>query len=43
MKIVSNSAAFREIQKAVKEGHDPKELYVPGTTYKIAVDNYFVW
>ena len=43
MRIVANSAAFREIQKHVKEGHQPTEMWVPGTTYQIAVDNYKVW
>jgi len=43
MRIVANSASFREIQKAVKEGHEPTNMWVPGTTYKIAVDNYKVW
>ena len=43
MRIVANSAAFREIQKHVKEGHQPTEMWVPGTTYQIAVENYKVW
>lgn len=43
MRIVSNSAAFRELKKAHEQGHEPKELFVPGTTYKMAVDDYKVW
>lgn len=43
MRIVSNSAAFRELKKAHEEGHEPKELYVPGTSYKIGIENYKVW
>ena len=43
MRIVSNSAAFRELKKAHEQGHEPKDLFVPGTTYKMAVDNYKVW
>lgn len=43
MRIVANSASFKEIQKAVQEGHEPTDMYVPGTTYKIDVENYKVW
>lgn len=43
MRIVSNSAAFRELKKAHEAGHEPKELYVPGTSYKIGIEDYKVW
>ena len=43
MRIVSNSVAFRELKKAHDAGHEPKDLYVPGTSYKIGLDNYKVW
>jgi len=43
MRIVANSASFKEIQKAVQEGHEPTDMYAPGTTYKIDVENYQVW
>ncbi len=43
MRIVSNSVAFRELKKAHDAGHEPKDLYVPGTSYKIGLDNYRVW
>lgn len=43
MRIVANSAAFRELKKAHAEGHEPKDLYVPGTTFKIAAEDYKVW
>ncbi len=43
MKIVSNSVAFRELKKAHEQGHEPKDLFVPGTSYKIATDDYKVW
>lgn len=43
MKIVANSVAFRELKKAHEEGHEPKDLYVPGTSYKIGNDDYKVW
>lgn len=43
-RIVMNSVAFRELRKVNKEqGHEPKDLYVPGTAYKIGNDNYKVW
>lgn len=43
MKIVSNSVAFRELKKAHEQGHEPKDLFVPGTSYKIGTDDYKVW
>lgn len=43
MKIVANSVAFRELKKAHEAGHEPKDLYVPGTSYKVAIDGYKVW
>ncbi|MBR6982214.1 MAG: hypothetical protein IKH75_01570 [Ruminococcus sp.] len=42
-RIVFNSVAFREVKKAHDEGHEPKELYVPGTSYKIGNGDYKVW
>lgn len=43
-RIVFNSVAFRELRKVNKEsGHEPKDLFVPGTAYKIANENYKVW
>ncbi|MDE5584678.1 MAG: hypothetical protein K2J08_13395 [Ruminococcus sp.] len=43
MKIVTNSVAFRELKKAHEQGHQPKDLYVPGTSYKIGNGEYKVW
>jgi hypothetical protein len=43
MRIVSNSVAFRELKKAHEQGHEPKDLYVPGTSYKVGLDDYKVW
>ncbi len=43
MRIVSNSVAFREARKAKEAGHEPNELYVPGTSYKMNIENYKVW
>ena len=44
VRIVSNSVAFRELKKAKEEsGHEPKDLHVPGTSYRILTDNYKVW
>lgn len=43
MKIVANSVAFRELKKAHEQGHEPKDLYVPGTSYKIGLEDYKVW
>ena len=42
-RIVTNSVAFRELRKATEQGHDPKDLYVPGTAYKIAEPGYTVY
>ena len=43
-KIVMNSVAFRELRKVNKEqGHEPKDLFVPGTAYKVGSENYKVW
>lgn len=42
-RIVYNSVAFKEVKKAHDEGHEPKDLYVPGTAYKIGNDDYKVW
>ncbi|MDE6519910.1 MAG: hypothetical protein K2K91_05540 [Ruminococcus sp.] len=43
-KIVMNSVAFRELRKVNQEqGHEPKDLFVPGTAYKISSENYKVW
>lgn len=43
-KIVMNSVAFRELRKVNQEqGHEPKDLYVPGTAYKVGSENYKVW
>lgn len=41
--IVVNSVAFRELKKANEQGHEPKDLFVPGTSFKIGVENYKVW
>lgn len=44
VRIVSNSVAFRELKKAKEEsGHEPKDLHVPGTSYRILTDDYKVW
>lgn len=43
MRIVSNSVAFRELRKAHEQGHEPKDLYVPGTSYKVGAADYKVW
>lgn len=43
MQIVANSVAYRELKKAHEAGHEPKDLYVPGTSFKIAIENYKVW
>lgn len=43
MRIVANSVAFREAKKAKEAGHEPKDLYVPGTSYKMNIENYKVW
>ncbi len=43
MKIVRCSVAFSEVMKAHQEGHEPNELYVPGTSYKLNLENYKVW
>lgn len=43
-KIVMNSVAFRELRKVNQEqGHEPKDLYVPGTAYKVGSEDYKVW
>ena len=48
-KIVTNSVAFREMRKIFdqlkEQGKEvqPNELFVPGTSYKIAVEGYKVW
>jgi hypothetical protein len=42
-RIVTNSVAFRELRKAHDKGHQPSELYVPGTSYKINHEGYKVW
>lgn len=48
-KIVTNSVAFREMRKvmdsAKEKGQEvkPADMYVPGTSYRIAADNYKVW
>lgn len=43
-KIVINSVAFRELRKVNQEqGHEPKDLFVPGTAYKVGGENYKVW
>ena len=42
-RIVFNSVAFRELRKAREQGHEPKDLYVPGTAYRIAEPNYRVY
>ena len=47
--IVYNSAAFKEVQRAIeekrKEGIEitAKDLHVAGTSYKVGVDGYKVW
>ncbi|MCD7891018.1 MAG: DUF6348 family protein [Ruminococcus sp.] len=43
MRIVANSAAFRELKKAHAAGHETKDLFIPGTTYKISLKDYKVW
>ncbi len=43
MKIVAGSVAYRELRKAHEAGHEPKDLFVPGTSYKIADPNYRIW
>ncbi len=43
MKIVSNSVAFRELKKAHEQGHEAKDLFVPGTSYRVGTDDYKVW
>lgn len=43
MRIVTNSVAFRELKKAHEAGHEPKDLFVPGTSYKLNIDDYKVW
>jgi hypothetical protein len=48
-RIVTNSVAFNELKKAIdkskEDGNEikPIDLYVPGTSYKINVENYKVW
>ncbi len=42
-RIVANSVAFRELRKAMDQGHKPDELFVPGTSYKINIEGYKVW
>lgn len=42
-RIIANSVAFRELKKAHEAGHEPKNLYVPGTSYRIASEDYKVW
>lgn len=42
-RIVFNSVAFQEMKKAIDAGHEVKDLYVPGTAYKIDVPDYKVW
>ena len=42
-RIVMNSVAFRELRKAKEQGHEPKDLYVPGTAYRIGEADYKVW
>lgn len=42
-RIVFNSVAFRELRKAKEAGHEPKDLYVPGTAYKVGNPDYKVW
>lgn len=48
-RIVFNSVAFKEMRKAVEEAKangkelKPSDLYVPGTSYKIGVEDYRVW
>ncbi len=42
-RIVINSVAYKELVKAKEKGLEPKDLYVPGTSFKIAVDDYKVW
>jgi len=47
--IVYNSVAFREMRKVLEEAKangqeiKPGDLFVPGTAYKVGVDDYFVW
>ncbi len=48
-RIVFNSVAFKEMRKATEQakenGHEikPSDLFVPGTSYKVGVENYKVW
>lgn len=43
-RIVLNSVAFRELRKVNREqGHEPKDLFVPGTAYKVGNEGYKVW
>ena len=48
-RIVFNSVAFKEMRKAPEQakenGHEikPSDLFVPGTSYKVGVENYKVW
>ena len=42
-RIVFNSVAFRELRKAKEQGHEPKDLYVPGTAYRVGNPGYKVW
>ncbi len=42
-RIVFNSVAFRELRKAKEQGHEPKDLYVPGTAYRVGNPGYRVW
>ncbi len=42
-KIVTNSVAFRELKKAHEQGHEPQDLFIPGTSYRVGNDDYKVW
>lgn len=48
-RIVTNSVAFREMRKVMEaakaEGKEikPNDMFVPGTSFRIAIDNYKVW
>jgi len=48
-RIVFNSVAFREMQKTISENKangreiKPSDLFVPGTSYRIGVEDYKVW
>ncbi len=43
-RIVMNSVAFRELRKVNQEQvHEAKDLFVPGTAYKVGGENYKVW